>query len=35
MSCVNGAEMWALEEEKKFTFVNRFIESHSRPTKTK
>ena len=34
MSCVNGAEMWALEE-KKFISVNRFIESHSRPIKTK
>ena len=32
MSCVNGAEMWVLEE-KKFIFVNRFIESHSRPIK--
>ena len=33
MSCVNGAGMWVLE--KKFIFVNRFIESHSRPIKTK
>ena len=32
MSCVNGAEMWVLDE-KKFIFVNRFIESHSRPIK--
>ena len=35
MSCVNCAEMWVLEEKKKFIFVNRFIESHSRPIKTK
>ena len=34
MSCVNGSEMWVLEE-KKVHFVNRFIESHSRPIKTK
>ena len=34
MSCVNGTEMWVLEE-KKFIFVNTFIEFHSRPIKTK
>ena len=33
MSCVNGAEMWSLEE-KKVRFC-RFIETHSRPIKTK
>ena len=34
MSYVNGAEMWVLEE-KKFIFVKRFMEPHSRPIKTK
>ena len=34
MSCVNGAEMWALGE-KKIISVNIFIESHSSPIKTK
>ena len=35
MFCVNGAEIWVLQERKKFIFVNRFLESHSRPIKTK
>ena len=35
ISCLNGNEMWVLEEEKKFIFVNRVIESHSRPVKAK
>ena len=35
ISCANGAEMWVLEEEKKFIFVSRVIESHSRPIKAK
>ena len=34
ISCVNGVEMWVLQE-KKFIFVNRVIESHSRPIKPK
>ena len=34
MSCVNGTEIRVLEE-KKYIFVNRFIEFHSRPIKTK
>ena len=34
ISCENGVEMWVLEE-KKFIFVNRVIESHSRPIKEK
>ena len=32
ISCANGVEMWVLEE-KKFIFVNRVIESDSRPNK--
>ena len=32
ISCLNGVEMWVLEE-KKFIFVNRVIESDSRPNK--
>ena len=34
-TCANVAEMWVLEEEKKFIFVSRVIESHSRPIKAK
>ena len=34
MTCVNDVEMW-VSEEKKFIFVNRVIESHSRPINTK
>ena len=34
ISCLNGNEMGVLEE-KKFIFVNRVIESHSRPIKAK
>ena len=34
ISCENGVEMWVLEE-KKFIFVNRVIESDSRPIKAK
>ena len=32
ISFANGVEMWVLEE-KKFIFVNRVIESDSRPNK--
>ena len=32
--CANDIEMWVLEE-KKYIFVNRVIESYSRPIKAK
>ena len=35
ISRLNGNEMWVLEEKKKFIFVNRVIESHSRPIMAK
>ena len=34
ISWANGVKMWLLKE-KKFTFVNRVIESHCRPIKAK
>ena len=35
MSCVNGCWNVSFGRNKKFIFVNRFVESHSRPIKTK
>ena len=35
ISCANDVEMWVLEGVKKFVFVNRVIESYSRPIKAK
>ena len=28
ISCADGVEMWVLEEEKTFIFVNKVMESH-------
>ena len=35
VSCTNDVEMWILEEKKRFTLVNRVIESYSKPLKAK
>ena len=35
ISCANDVEMCVLEEKKKFIFVNRVMESYSRPIKVK
>ena len=35
VSCANDVEMWVLEEKKYLIFVNRVIESYSRPLKAK
>ena len=35
ISLANEVEMWVLEEKELFNFVNRVIESYSRPIKAR